>query len=202
MQNISSSIRYRVSQFISAVNANFLGFKKQHAKIHLYKERIHLILSTKEQQSLFQRMPQNDQYHAISVFETLINANYDNIELLQAALLHDVGKTIGIPISYRVLIVLLNAVLPKLYRSLSEKPAIDALSSPSSQCIYASIYNVNAFRRPFVVYRYHAFISACLAQEQGLSDRVINFIAKHHDIFLNHQEDTLLSALQWADQLN
>ena len=110
--------RYRVYQFFAALKATlpvWAGGAK--GGLATGDERlVRSILPAAGQQQLFARMSPNDQRHALAVARSLQKAGYDNLALLQAALLHDVGKSLGQPIIHRVLIVLLEAFWPAMLR--------------------------------------------------------------------------------------
>src|SRR5690606_35944608 len=50
--------------------------------------------------TLFERQRAGDQAHAVRVCRALIEQGYREPALLQAALLHDVGKIVGLPLPY------------------------------------------------------------------------------------------------------
>jgi hypothetical protein len=118
----------------------------------------------------------------------LQQAGYDNPALLQAALLHDVGKSLGQPIIHRVLIVLLEAFWPAMLERLSTSPA-----------------RAGGWRRPFVVHAQHPAIGAEWAQSAGCDPLAVSLIARHQEILSPASTETeheLLAALQWADNSN
>ena len=125
---MSSRIRpafYRVSQFLAAVKA-CLPVWVRGARDSLTTEDGTLIrssLTTLPQQQLFARMSPNDRRHALAVVYTLRQAGHHNPALVQAALLHDVGKSAGQPLIHRVLIVLLEAFWPAALQRLSKPTA-------------------------------------------------------------------------------
>jgi len=131
---------------------------------------------------LFYRQSANDQRHALDVYETLRDWAYDDSALLQAALLHDVGKSAGsthIPISYRVVIVLIRAVRPAwLLR----------LASPNPQ----------SWRYPFHIHQQHPARGAALAQAAGASPAVVALVAAHHE----PGDNPLAGVLCRADEAN
>jgi hypothetical protein len=98
-------------------------------------------------------MSPNDQRHAVAVARTLRRAGYDHPALLQAALLHDVAKSMGQPIIHRVLIVLLKAFWPS---------ALCRLGQPSGQPS-----SFPWWRRPFIIYAHHPAIGAAWTEEVG-----------------------------------
>jgi hypothetical protein len=164
-------------------------------------------LPSLRQQQLFKRMAPNDQRHALAVARTLQEAGHHQLPLIQAALLHDVAKSIGQPIIHRVLIVLFEAFWPAaleklanptLFRRTVELPSPDHLP-----LIYASSW----WRRPFVVHAYHPIIGASWAKEAGCDPTAVTLILKHQDILTEDEpsdspQKKMLAALQWADNLN
>ena len=148
------------------------------------------ILSTPAQQRLFERMPPNDQRHAIAATRTLRQAGHHQPALMQAALLHDVGKSLGQPIIHRVLIVLFNAFWPA---------ALTWLETTSMD-----VTTISRWRRPFVVHAQHPAIGAAWAKDAGCNSMAVSLIAKHQDRLSNESTEIekLLAALQWADDLN
>jgi hypothetical protein len=146
------------------------------------------------QQQLFARMSPNDQRHAIAVVRTLQQAGHAQTALMQAALLHDVAKSMGQPIIHRVLIVLLKAFWPAAWLWLSGK-SVDHLR----------IHKTSWWRRPFVIHAHHPAIGAAWAKEAGCEPLAVRLIARHQDVLgaeLAGEEEHLLAALQWADDLN
>jgi hypothetical protein len=155
---------------------------------------------TTPQRWLFARMLPNDQRHAVAVANTLRQAGYGELALLQAALLHDVGKSMGQPIIHRVLIVLLKAFWPSaLYR-------LGQPSVPTSSFI--PLRDPSSFpwwRRPFIIHAQHPAIGAAWAAEVGCEPLAVELIARHQDILSNEpvaETEKLLAALQRADNLN
>jgi hypothetical protein len=186
---------YRAYQFFSALKASLPAWAGG-VRGGLTAEDEALvtsILRTTAQQQLFARMPPNDQRHAMAVVRTLQQAGYNETALMQAALLHDVGKSMGQPIIHRVLIVLLKAFWPV---------ALRWLSIPTSG---VRVEQVNWWRRPFVVHARHPVLGAAWAEEVDCEPLAVSLIASHEDI-LNEapigEEGKLLAALQWADDLN
>ncbi len=115
--------------------------------------------------ALFGEMARYDRAHSLRVLRHLREKGIDEPALLQAALLHDVGKSSKkerIPLLYRGPIVL-SRNRPRLWAWLSrERPAGD-------------------LRYPFFLYRIHARRGAELARAAGLPEAVVTLIAAHHD---------------------
>jgi hypothetical protein len=136
--------------------------------------------------NLFLAMPRYDRQHALGVLHTLRVQGHAEPDLLAAALLHDVGKTLqphgALRLWHRVAIVLMRAFWPGLLERIgAEQPG--------------------SWRYPFFVQQHHAAISAELAQGAGCSAAVVELIRRHEDP-PDQADDPLLSALQIADSLN
>jgi hypothetical protein len=179
---------YRVAQFLAAVKAGLPAWAGG-ATFPTGEELalICSILPAPAQQRLFDQMPPNDQRHALAVVRTLVQAGHNHPALLQAGLLHDVGKSRGQPIMHRVLIVLLEAFWPAALQRLSASGGGDW------------------WRHPFVVHAEHAAIGANWAGEAGCDRLAVRLIARHQDKLAaeaSGEEERLLAALQWADDLN
>lgn len=172
MVSIPSSVIYRVRQFARA-----LGAKVQPEELHLVKGYL-----TPVQLELFRSMPRNDQRHGLDVFGTLLQEGYTDRALLQAALLHDVGKAgRGLRLWHRVAIVLIRAVRPELVLRM-------ARDEPGN------------WRYPFYVHLHHAAWGAELAQRAGCLPLAVELIRRHQDpLPAAWREARLLAALQAAD---
>ncbi len=188
---------YRAAQFFAALRAGLPGWAG--GKRVQDDGVVAAVLVTAAQRQLFDRMPANDRRHALAVARTLQETGFDHPALLQAALLHDVGKSIGQPLPHRVLIVLLEAFWPAALAWLS------SLNARGRQPASLAVLRVSAWRRPFVVHARHPVIGAIWADEVGCDPLAVRLIARHQDK-LDHgpgdNEDKLLAALQRADNLN
>lgn len=132
------------------------------------------------QAALFRRMPRCDQRHCLDVFNTLYDAGYQDEALLQAALIHDVGKVEGrLTLGHRVAVVLLERFAPGWLARL----AADG----------------RGWKAPFVVHVRHAHLGAQRAARAGCLPDTVMLIDRHHDLCL---EDERSAALQWADRKN
>ncbi len=113
--------------------------------------------------ALYARMAPRDQAHAARVCRALRQKGVDDPILLQAALLHDVGKTGGIPLLYRVLYVLVGRWAPWLLQRLEQRSRVPALLCPLVQLAR------------------HPEIGAELAARAGASPDVVALIRWHQD---------------------
>jgi hypothetical protein len=186
---------YRAQQFFRALKVTLPkwagGEPKELTATEVALSKTWLV--TPAQLHLFKRMPVNDQRHALAVVRTLQGVGQHNFALLQAALLHDVGKSLGQPLMHRVLIVLLNAFWPgalvKLAQLVDDK----------------RVEEVVAWRRPFVIHAQHPAIGAEWATAAGCDPLTVRLIARHQEVLAQNPasiEENLLAALQWADDLN
>ena len=139
------------------------------------------------QRELFLRMPSLDQRHCLAVCRALREAGYTDPVLLQAALIHDVGKSLGpVGIRHRVTAVLAKALWPRLWERMDGGPG--------------------SWRYPFRVHRHHAPLGAELAAQAGCSPEVVWLVAHHEDDPVEAQardgRGSRLAALQTADRIN
>jgi hypothetical protein len=129
--------------------------------------------------AIFRRMKPSEQAHSYAVLERLKTSGYTDPNLLAAALLHDVGKTVS-PLSVwdRVLVVLGRHFFPRTVKRWKD-------GEP------------HGLERPFVVAALHADWGAELASVAGASARTVDLVRRHQDFSI--PEDPLLTALQQAD---
>jgi len=167
---VLSQSLYRARQFFRALLAGVQP--KEHA---LVRSQL-----TTAQMTLFRHMPRSDQRHCLDVFWTLYNAGYRERSLLQAALLHDVGKTSKkLTLLHRVAVVLLHRFAPGW---------LDRLAADGKR-----------WKAGFAVHARHAETGAAWAAQAGSAPRVVSLIRRHHTISCS---DKHLAALQWADRQN
>lgn len=141
------------------------------------------------QMALFCQMHRSEQAHSIQVMRAVMVASGRiHVEqrkyLLQAALLHDVGKSRHpLRLWERVIIVLANAFTPGRVQDWGE-------GEP------------RGWRRAFVIARQHPVWGAQMAADVGASPLTVTLIQRHQE-FLSHPgealEDQLLQLLQSAD---
>ncbi|MBN1640444.1 MAG: hypothetical protein JXA09_04340 [Anaerolineae bacterium] len=130
------------------------------------------------QAALFGQMARGDQRHGLDVFHALRAAGHDDRALLEAALLHDVGKTaVGLTLLHRVVVVLLDAAAPSLIGRLAG--------------------DGKGWRAPFAAHVRHAEIGASKALSAGCSPETAALIRRHH---APAHDDRRLAALQRADR--
>jgi putative nucleotidyltransferase with HDIG domain len=172
-----SRLAYRSRQFWNAL----FGHRKR-----LTSESF-LNYLTPAQQQLFQRMQPSEQAHAFQIFKSLETAGQVHPDVLAAALLHDVGKTLyPLSIFDRVLIVLGKRLFPRRAQRWAE-------GSPQG------------LRLPFVVAEHHAEWGAELAAQAGATCRAVELIRRHQEQHVPNPSlltERLLAALQAADDEN
>jgi len=135
----------------------------------------------------FQRLPRADQCHSLSVYALLKSQGERNEDLLQAALLHDVGKSLH-PLSVfeRVLVVLFDPLLKDL-------PARWLEGQPRGP------------RRAFIVAAQHPEWGAAIVAASGGSQTLVRLVRHHQQQDLSDKEPafaSLLTRLQQADSEN
>jgi hypothetical protein len=134
---------------------------------------------------LFKRQSPGEQKHSLKLMRWLAEKEPQQTELLQAALLHDSGKSQApINLVERVEAVLVRWLLPGPY-------ARWAQAEP------------RGWRKPFVTAVNHPAWGADLAAQAGASALVVNLIRRHQDHTGARpvtEEDRLLDLLQQAER--
>ena len=112
---------------------------------------------------LFRKLQPSEQVHAYKVFKSLEAAGQTDQDLLVAALLHDVGKTLyPLSIFDQVIFILGNQLFQGKVQRWSEGPA----------------YGLHL---PFVVAVHHPEWGADLASQAGSTPRSVELIRFHHE---------------------
>jgi hypothetical protein len=145
-------------------------------------------LLNEPQAELFFGLMTYEQRHALNVCRTLVSGGFgDDRELLQAALLHDLGKrdpdnNRHVPIWGKCANVLLSAI--------GGKNLVARLASPNPQ----------SWRYVFYLQTGHEARSAQLATRARSTSKVIALVGDYHA--LEQRGDPAAKALAWADDLN
>jgi hypothetical protein len=147
---------------------------------------------TPAQMALFAGMQSSEQAHAASVYRQLVEQGETCPDLLVAALLHDVGKSLSpLRLWERVLIVLARLFFPAQSRRWGN------LSIPEEE--------IRGWRRAFIVAEQHPAWGAALAAEAGASPRTVALIRQHQEPASTAEDvefERLLSKLQAVDDHN
>lgn len=134
--------------------------------------------------ALFRRMAPGEQIHSLKVMRWLAEQGHTRPELLQAALLHDVGKS-NAPINLfeRVEAVLVRWLVPGLYARWAQAEPL-------------------GWRKPFVTATQHPAWGAALAGQAGAPLLVVNLIRRHQseDIVPVTEEDQFVDLLREAER--
>jgi hypothetical protein len=166
--------RHRISQFFL-----YLRARPTPADLALVEATLPPALA-----ALFRRMTLGEQMHSLKVMRWLAKRGFTRLELLQAALLHDVGKSSApINLAERVEAVLVRWLLPGCY-------ARWAQAEP------------RGWRKPFVTATHHPAWGADLAEQAGAAPTVVSLIRRHQDEdgAPVTEEDRLSSLLHQAER--
>ena len=172
--------RYRLSQFFAHLRPQSLTPAD--------KAEVEGVLGAGLAQ-LFRRQTTGEQAHSLRVMRTVVNAGgpyATRRELLQAALLHDAGKSAApLSLADRGLVVLARRLAPGAARRWGE-------GEP------------RGWRRPFVTALRHADWGADLCAEAGALSLTVDLIRRHQTPLANavSPEDEMLATLQAADDDN
>ena len=155
-------------------------FRAAFARVHKHEYALVERYLLPAQVALFRRMAPCDRRHGLDVFYTLRDAGYQDRALLQAALLHDVGKAAArLTIWHRVGVVLMGRLVPDWLARL----AADG----------------RGWRAPLAAHAQHAQTGALWATRVDCSLDTVELIRLHHRADL---VDKRLAALRWADKRN
>ncbi|MCA9948277.1 MAG: HD domain-containing protein [Anaerolineales bacterium] len=171
-------ILYRAKQFFQSITAGSLSSAAQN--------QIESLLDPQEVE-LFNCYSHSDRRHAYCVLRTLQLSEHKQIDLLKAALLHDIGKT-------------------RVHLSVWERSiAVIGMKFFPQKATRWGAGKEDNWQRPFVVKARHAAWGAEMVAAAGSSTRTVNLIRRHQDIIPQrpiNEEDKLLILLQWADNQN
>jgi len=160
-------VRYRVRQFVRALTES-----RAPPDLGSFAS-----LLTPEQLALFATMAPADQHHCLAVAKTLAEDGWTDSDLLRAALMHDVGKSLAhIGLWQRVVYVLVCRWAPGL---------LPRLSAWGSRGVTKGLY----------ILAHHGELGAELAARAGLPERVASLVR-------GNGERDLQAALRWADGVN
>lgn len=113
------------------------------------------------EEDLFRAMRVADQRHGLDLLARLRRDGHDDPDLLRAALLHDVGKSLGfLPLGFRVAYGLSRLISPRLAAWLGD------VRRPR-------------WCRPFYLAAHHAEVGARAARQAGSNPRVVDLIHGH-----------------------
>jgi putative nucleotidyltransferase with HDIG domain len=171
------SLTYRIQQFFRTLRA-----RPEAIQIARVMEILDPPLS-----KLFFRMPPSDQAHSLRVLSALQREGHTDADLLAAALLHDVGKSVHRPTVFdRIVVVLANQIIPRrVVKWGGAKP--------------------QGWRRPFVIVTQHARWGADLVAQHNASPRLVELIRRHQDplpVTPSTPVDLLLVELRRVDSEN
>ncbi len=138
---------------------------------------------------LFQALPLHEQRHALNVCQTLLKGGYgQDVELLQASLLHDLGK--HDPATGRT--------VPRWVKVANV--ALRTTFGPASLLRLARRDQPDSWRYLFWLQLSHEKRGARLARNAGSSRRVVALVGGCRT--LQRRGDDAAKALKWADDLN
>jgi hypothetical protein len=185
-----------VLQFYQAV------FARVRAKEYeLIQERL-----SPAQAALFMRMMRSDQRHCLDVYYTLIQAGYQEDDLLRAALLHDAGKSAPAGETALDFCTLIGSAQVQVGQRMTvfHRVAIvlmQAFPGTGPRWLARLAADGRGWKAPFAVHARHAQVSAEWAAAAGCSPAVVNLIRAHHARRDGARRvKDLATALQWADE--
>jgi len=195
VHNLRRSIGRRVRQFFRAT------FARVRASEIVELEAV----LTPAQRVLFGQMARSDQRHSLDVMHTLRQAGHHDRDLLQAALLHDAGKSVpagGKPSTGR-------GPLQRL--TVWHRTAVVLMQKATPGRLARLAADGRGWKRPLAIHVQHAQTSADLAAQAGCTPKVVALIREHHTqrpSGASAQNDASTSVddqaalLRWADEQN
>jgi len=204
-------VLYRVRQFFLALRAAADPRDLEQARSVL----------TPEQMKLFAGMQSSEQAHAVNVYRQLVAQGETASDLMAAALLHDVGKSLSpLCLWERILIVLARAVFPAQSRRWGSLPTegfkggyppspgpfpLEGERGDERGNMPIPKEVIRGWRRAFVIAEQHPAWGAALAAEAGASPRLVALIRQHQEPASTEADPEtrrLLSKLQAVDDNN
>lgn len=172
-----ASISYRVWQTAQAITANWRPVE-DHIAADALPTPLYILFAT---------MPRNDRQHHLRVYKQLIAQGHDHPALVQAALLHDVGKTrYRFNVLDRIWVVVIKTLLPRQFKKWGQGEPI-------------------SWRRAVVISAQHPAWSAEMVAASGGDQLAVDLIARHQDPItpdLPPAIQALLPLLKTADDEN
>ncbi len=137
--------------------------------------------------ALFHRLRRSEQLHSLNVLRAVQAAGEHDPDLLVAALLHDVGKTIApFTLPERVIVVLVKRFAPARFARWGQ-------AAPQG------------WRRPFAISLRHPEWSAQMLSGAGSTARAVELARRHQEVLPaspRSEIERLLLILQEADEAN
>lgn len=168
------SIRYRAWQTLQALTANWRPVDD-----HLAEAALPPALY-----NCYRSMSRNDRQHHLRVYRRLVADGHHQPALLQAALLHDLGKTrYRFSVLDRIWVVIVKTLLPRQFDRWGQAEPV-------------------GWRRPIVISAQHPAWSAEMVNAAGGDPLTVELIARHQDPItpdLSPNVRKLLPILQAAD---
>lgn len=175
----------RINQFFQAINATLDATDHALIKQHL----------DPTEQDLFYAMDRPTQRHCVNVAQTSLKlisqlddqSQVSTATVIKSALLHDIGKPAGdLTTTYRIIIVLVNALSPSIGQTLAR---------PGKQGSFGPL------RHAFYIQSQHPQLGAAQAQQSRVHPLIVQLIAQHHQPPSPDDIPELLF-LRQADDLN
>ena len=164
LSSIINKIGYRIRQAQQQLG----GVEALCSNDHVEVQKLLASVSS-EAHALFYTMSLADQQHSLRVCRGLQTSGCQDVEMLRAALLHDVGKAQGrVPFWTRPAIVLGKLCIPHMLAQLCVVPTS------------ATFAQLPLWRRTLSYAWWHADVGANLCEAVGLSKQTVLYIRTHH----------------------
>jgi len=161
---------------------------------------------TPAQMALFGQMARSDQRHSLDVMNSLRQAGHHDQDLMQAALLHDAGKSVlagrqSVPAGGKPA----DARGPLQRLTVWHRTAVVLMQKVTPGWLARLAADGRGWKRPFTIHVEHAQISAELATQVGCTPQAVALIREHHARRQNGAStpnDDQAALLRWADEQN